>query len=127
MFMVVKAATPKPMNTANEIRTSGRRARHAAISLRSMRGSRSLAPLIVEEDRAARDHMLARLETLANLDPPVALDTEADLAALELHRRRLDEDDGEIPLADDRFDRHRGRRSAPSCGASRSRRSRPRK
>src|SRR5262249_14162532 len=69
----------------------------------------SLIQLVLHEDRATRDHELARLEPLANLQAPVLLHPNSDLAAPQDQRLLLDPDHGLLALPDTRLGRDRGR------------------
>src|SRR5947208_8925268 len=113
MLSVVKAAKPMPRKRANEIMTSDRLARHHAIRLRSIARSPpwpSLPPLVVQENRAARDRKLAGLEAVANLDTAVLLHSGLHHAAAKNHRRFLHPHGGMLTVAHDRLGRHGGGR-----------------
>ena len=75
------------------------------------RPTRSLTPLVVDEDRAARDDQFAGSEAAADLRQAVLLDPDLDHAALEQHRLGLDPHGGDVAFADHRVGRHRRRRS----------------
>src|SRR2546421_12635900 len=108
MLSVANAARPSARKLANEISTSGRLARQRATTWRSIAVQpRLLPPLIVEEDRAARDREIARGETVADLHLAVLLDADAHGSSLEQQRLALHPDGGDIALANHRLDRHR--------------------
>src|SRR4029450_9021473 len=92
MFIALKAAMPAPMNTANAISTSERRAMQNPIRPRSMRTERLSLYFVVDEDGAAPDHALARIETGHDLDQAVGLAAEQHLAPLEHPRAARDPD-----------------------------------
>src|SRR5262249_45149140 len=113
MLSVKNVAVPTPRKTKNAIRTSGRRVRQFAMIARNIATpayrTRSLPPLVVDEDRAAADHLLAGCEAIKDLQAAFLLHAECDLAALEHQRLALDPDGSEIAFADHGFCGNGGR------------------
>src|SRR4051794_17826929 len=77
------ATTPRPRKAAKVISTSGRRERQKAIRLRSMVPACSLSRFVVDENGAARDHAVAGVQPVADLDAAALLHAERHHAALE--------------------------------------------